>query len=87
MTVSELRGRLTFAEFRDWQTYADEMGPLNSAVRIEWAVARGILPFLSKEAKIRDFAPYPREQEKEADMNDAFLLLTGIAKAGKKKNG
>lgn len=83
MTVTELRGRLTFAEFRDWQTYAEEMGPLNSAVRIEWAVARGILPFLSKEAKIRDFAPYPKEQEKEADINDVARLLTGIAKMGK----
>lgn len=84
MTVEELRSRLTFAEFKDWQSYAEEMGPLNAAVRMEWAVARGVLPFLSKQAKFRDFAPFPKEPEQEASIDDVARLLTGIAKMGKK---
>lgn len=84
MTVEELRSRLSFAEFRDWQSYAEEMGPLNASVRMEWAIARGVMPFLSRQAKFRDMTPFPREPEKEASIDDVARFLSGIAKAGQK---
>lgn len=82
MTVAELSGRLSYAELLDWQTYADEMGPLNASTRIEWAVARAAAPFL--KAKTRDLAPWPKEPDVEATADGIAGLLAGLAAPNKK---
>lgn len=85
MTVAELSERLSYAELLDWQSYADEMGPLNATTRIEWAIARSTAPFM-KGAKARDLAPWPKANEEPATADDIASFLTGIASQNKKKD-
>jgi len=87
MTVAELRGRLSYSEYCDWQTYFEEMGPANIAVRFEWAIARAVSPFL-KNVRPRDLAIWPKEPEKVATPQDVVALLTNMAHQTKAaKNG
>lgn len=87
MTVSELRGRLSYSEYLDWQAYLEEVGPANTALRIEWSIARAIAPFL-KDITPRDFAVWPKEPARTASPEEVAALLTGIAHQTKaSKNG
>lgn len=87
MTVAELRGRLSYSEYLDWQAYFDEVGPANTALRIEWAIARAVSPFL-KNIKPRDFAVWPKEPARVASPDDVVALLTSMAHLTKvSKNG
>lgn len=87
MTVAELRGRLSYSEYCNWQTYFEEMGPANIAVRFEWAIARAVSPFL-KNVRPRDLAIWPKEPEKVATPQDVVALLTNMARLTKaSKNG
>lgn len=84
MTVAELSSRLSYAELLDWQTYADEMGPLHATTRIEWAVARAAAPFM-KDAKARDLAPWPKDSEEPATVDQVASFLTGLVAPKKKE--
>src|SRR5690606_8751891 len=75
MTVSELRGRLSYSEYLDWQAYLEEVGPANTALRIEWSIARAIAPFL-KDITPRDFAVWPKEPARTASPEEVAALLT-----------
>ena len=83
MTVAELSSRLSYAELLDWQTYADEMGPLNATTRIEWAVARAASPFM-KNVKASDLAPWPKASDEPATVDQIASFLTGIVSPNKK---
>ena len=65
-------------ELSTWEAYAMENGPLNLPLRIEAAVARAVTPFL-KNAKPRDFMPWPKEPERVATAQDLHLMFKGLA--------
>lgn len=54
---------MSIVELSIWQAYVKEQGPLNTALRVEWAIARGLAFFGGGKLKPRDFAPFPREPE------------------------
>lgn len=72
-----------------WQAYVAENGPLNIPLRIEWAVARAAAPFMGRDVKPRQLAPFPREPEPEGNPSaaDAFALLKGLAMKTRAANG
>jgi hypothetical protein len=87
MTVGELKERMTTAELANWRRYTEEMGPLNLAWRIDYAVARSALRFLG--GHMRDLMPWPRQEEEPATPEAVLALLRGAKKkddgfAGKK---
>jgi len=78
MTAGELRERITNAELEMWLSYVEEYGPLNLALRFDSAVARA-MSSMSKEAKPRDFMPWPREPEPEATLEGLFGIFKKAA--------
>lgn len=83
MPASEVRARVSYAEMRDWSMYADEMGPLNLAVRIEWAVARAVAPFL-KNVKPTELMAWPKAPDTPATPEEIMAALTNVARQNKK---
>lgn len=79
MTVGELKRRMTTEELRGWELYAQEMGPLNVALRVEGAVARAVKPFL-KNATMRQLMIWPKEPEREATLEDFMSILKAAKK-------
>ena len=65
-------------ELQTWVAYVDENGPLNLALRIEAAVARVAAPFF-KQAKPRDFMPWPKQPEPEATPESVLLMFKSLA--------
>jgi hypothetical protein len=76
---------MTMGELSTWEAYAMENGPLNFALRMEAAVGRAVSPFI-KNAKPRDFMPWPKEQEPEATPETLLLMLKNAATASKRKH-
>jgi hypothetical protein len=85
MTLTELKGRMTQAELHIWEAYVIENGPLHESLRIEAAIARAVSPFM-KNAKPRDFMPWPREPEPEATPEKLLLMFKNLATASKSKH-
>lgn len=54
-------------ELETWRAYAERFGPFSLALRIEGAVARAAAPWF-KGAKMRDFMPWPTEDDDETGM-------------------
>ncbi len=77
MTVAELTERLGVGELADWVAYSNEMGPLNLAFRIDYAIARSAAPFLGGTDTMRKLMPFPKEPEREATPEDLLRLLRG----------
>ena len=84
MTAAEVRERVTYSELMDWMAYADEMGPLNPSIRVEWAVARALAPFL-KNVNPRDLMAWPKAPERAATPDEVFGVLMDAARKNKKE--
>lgn len=80
MTVAELSSRLSYAELLDWQTYADEMGPLNATTRVERAIARAV-----SGLKASEIAPWPKASEEPATVQEVASFLTALVAPKKKE--
>lgn len=85
MTVGDLQRRMTQSELNLWLAYVEENGPLNLALRIESAIARGVAPFL-KNAKPRDLMVWPRQPEPEATPETLHMMFKNLASATRKPN-
>lgn len=75
MTVADLKERMTADELSGWIAYANEMGPLNLAWRIELAVARAFGK-LHGGKHVRDLMPWPKEPEQEATLENVMRELS-----------
>jgi hypothetical protein len=85
MTLTELKQRMGFDELQTWEAYAIENGPMHWSLRFEAAVARAVSPFI-KNAKPKDFMPWPREPEPEATPDALLLLFKNLASVSKRKH-
>lgn len=54
--------------------YISQNGPLNLGLRIDWAIARAVQPFL-KNATVRQLMPFPKEDERVATLDDMAALF------------
>lgn len=81
MTVGETMTRMSVEEFKCWQLYEQEFGPLHSAYRFELAVARAVIPFL-KDVTLATYMTWPKkiESEEPASLEGLFGLLGGAKK-------
>lgn len=78
---------MTWPEFLDWVKYQNVRGSLNQGMRIDRAVGRAAAFFgngMSKGKRLSyvDFSPYdaPVENDEECSIQEAFALLTAVAK-------
>lgn len=74
MTLAEMRQRMSSAELHMWAAYVDRNGPLSTNLRTDAAIARAVSPFI-KEASMRDFMPWPKEEDVEATVDDVFKMI------------
>jgi hypothetical protein len=81
MTLAEVR-QMSMGELSTWEAYVMENGPLNSMLRLEAAIGRAVSPFI-KNARPRDFMPWPKEPEPEATPEKLLLLFKGLASSRK----
>ena len=59
--------------------YRHKNGPFNPSIRIEWAIARALAMFASREFKPADWMVWPKEPEKEASVQEVFGLFKSLA--------
>lgn len=86
MTVGELDQRMSQAELLSWVEYVKVNGPLNPMLRMEATIARAVVPFLGKNATVRKFMLWPREEEKVATAEDILGILQKAATQTKARN-
>lgn len=78
MTVAELKERMSAEELDKWIAYIEINGPLHNTIRLEHAIARAVAPFVKGNAKL--LAPWPREPEREATIDDFMNILRAAKK-------
>lgn len=83
MTVSDLKRRMTYGEFRRWQKYIEIYGPVNPIMRNDAAVAR--LGASMSGAKMESFMPWPKEPPKEVTAEETMKVLMGAFAKNKGK--
>lgn len=66
------------AELNLWVAYVHENGPLNIALRIDAAIARGVARAVGG-IKPRELMPWPKEPEQEATPESVHALFKGLA--------
>ena len=76
--MTELKSRMSFEEFLDWQSYMEKNGPINPIARNDAAIARlGVVMGAKPEAMM----PWPKEPEREQTPEEMAMILQGIAAA------
>lgn len=84
---------MTYGEFLSWCQFRAQYGSLNLGMRVDRAVARGLVvavKMMTKKSSVTetDFSPFDAAAEKRrkkanpANIEDAFGLLAVLAKKG-----
>lgn len=84
-TIAQAKANLTYDEALKWFDYLRQKGTVNLGTRLEWGfalIATVINNAHGGKAKMRDFMPFTRQEDEEASIDAAFLMLKAAAKKG-----